>query len=169
MPTPVQVSRLTPGTEFGPYRIEGLLGEGGMGVVYRAYDPTLERLIAVKVLSEDASGHDRDIRFAHEAKAAAALNHPNICTIYRVGRALGVDYIAMELLSGFSLAARIRQDLQPGERRTAPMNPRWLQLVLACFKRFERRRLSDLFHGDLWCGWRVPQLADMRNIGMNMR
>src|SRR4051812_17271562 len=96
--------RLEPGTEFGPYRIDGFLGEGGMGVVYRAFDPTLERPIAVKLLGETTPGHDRDQRFAHEARAAAALNHANICTIYRVGQALGVDYIAMELLSGVPLS-----------------------------------------------------------------
>ncbi len=59
-----EASRLVPGTEFGPYRIEGFLGEGGMGVVYSAFDPTLERLIAVKVLGESTANHDRDQRFA---------------------------------------------------------------------------------------------------------
>jgi len=111
---PTQAPRLVPGTELGPYRIDGFLGEGGMGVVYRAYDPTLERLIAVKVLGgEDSPEQDRDLRFAHEARATAALNHANICTIYRVGRARGVDYIAMELLSGSPLSARIQQGPLP--------------------------------------------------------
>ncbi|MEO6326892.1 MAG: protein kinase [Thermoanaerobaculia bacterium] len=136
-----EVNRLVPGTEFGPYRIDGFLGEGGMGVVYRAFDPTLERPIAVKLLGADGGTQDRDQRFVHEARAAAALNHPNICTIYRVGRALGVDYIAMELLSGTSLAARIHQ---------GPISPREVARIgLAVASALAAAHEKGILHRDI--------------------
>jgi len=89
---------LRPGTELGSYRIEGVLGEGGMGVVYRAHDPRLGRDVAIKVSNERFSD-----RFSREVHAAAALNHPNICTVYDVGP----NYLVMELLEGETLHHRL--------------------------------------------------------------
>jgi serine/threonine protein kinase len=88
------------------YRIISRLGAGGMGEVYRARDEQLDRDVAVKVLP--ASSFDDPTaraRLVREARAAAALNHPNICTVYEVGEADGQAYIAMELVEGRTLSA----------------------------------------------------------------
>src|ERR1700679_3954035 len=77
---------LTPGTKLGPYEIQSLLGAGGMGEVYRARDTRLQRDVAVKILPQSLA-HDRDRlrRFEQEARAVAALNHPNLLTVFDVG------------------------------------------------------------------------------------
>jgi serine/threonine protein kinase len=99
------------GERVGPYVIEGLLGAGGMGEVYRAYDARLERRIALKVLPlELASSSDRALRFAREARAAAALNHPNIVTIHSIEEADGIPFLTMELVEGRTLAEIIPGD-----------------------------------------------------------
>ena len=90
---------MTPGTRLGPYEIVGTLGSGGMGAVYRARDSRLGRDVAIKVSAERFSD-----RFEREARAIAALNHPNICTLHDVGP----DYLVMELVDGPTLADRIR-------------------------------------------------------------
>jgi dipeptidyl aminopeptidase/acylaminoacyl peptidase/predicted Ser/Thr protein kinase len=95
---------LTPGTRLGPYEIVAPIGAGGMGEVYRARDAKLGREVAIKVLpSATASDPDRRQRFELEARAASALNHPNILTIYDIGEADGTVYIAMELIEGKTL------------------------------------------------------------------
>jgi len=91
-------SHVTAGSEFGPYRIEAKICAGGMGEVYRAHDSRLGRDVAIKVSSAQFSG-----RFEREARAIAALNHPNICTLFDVGP----NYLVMELLRGETLAARM--------------------------------------------------------------
>lgn len=92
------------GQALGHYRIEAKLGEGGMGVVYRAFDSHLERPVAIKVLRTDANtSPERRRRFQQEAKAASALNHPNIVHIYDIGSSGGTDYIAMEFVDGKTL------------------------------------------------------------------
>ncbi len=91
-------------TSISHYRVEGELGRGGMGVVYRAVDTQLERQVAIKVLSAEAThDEDRRRRFVQEARAASALNHPNIVTIYEVDAAEGITFIAMELVDGTAL------------------------------------------------------------------
>jgi len=98
------------GTRLGPYEIVAPLGSGGMGEVYRARDLRLGREVAIKVLPETlASDRDRLSRFDQEARAASALNHPNIVTIYEVGRADSVSYIAMELVQGRTLRELITE------------------------------------------------------------
>ena len=106
---------LRAGTKLGPYEIVAPLGAGGMGEVYRAHDSRLGRDVAIKVLPASRSGDQAALeRFEREARAASALNHPNIVTIYDVGRAKGelgdVSYIAMELVEGTSL----RQSISTG-------------------------------------------------------
>ncbi|HUL79747.1 MAG TPA: protein kinase [Vicinamibacteria bacterium] len=92
------------------YEIVAPIGEGGMGIVYRALDTRLGRPVAVKLLRPDgAIGVERRKRFVHEARAASALNHPHIVTIYDIGRDADVDFIAMEYVAGTSLADLIRR------------------------------------------------------------
>jgi serine/threonine protein kinase/Tol biopolymer transport system component len=92
------------GQALGHYRIEAKLGEGGMGVVYRAFDTHLDRFVAIKILRVDAiTSPDRKRRFLQEAKSASALNHPNIIHIYDISSADGTDFIAMEFVPGKTL------------------------------------------------------------------
>ena len=96
-----------PLTHFGRYEITGTLGRGAMGVVYRAHDPLIERSVATKTVAcaglPEKEAEEFEERFFREAKSAGRLNHPNIVTIYDVGRSEELAYIAMELLSGRSL------------------------------------------------------------------
>src|SRR5262245_65381264 len=95
---------LSPWMELGTYRIVGTLGAGGMGEVYRARDSRLDREVAVKVLpTRLAADPDALARFRREARAVAALSHPNILAIHDVGTEDGVDYAVMELLEGEAL------------------------------------------------------------------
>jgi Tol biopolymer transport system component len=92
------------GKQLAHFEITGKLGEGGMGVVYEAIDQSLDRHVALKILPpEKVADPARKQRFVQEAKAASALNHPNIITIYAINSADGVDYIAMELVRGRTL------------------------------------------------------------------
>jgi serine/threonine protein kinase len=102
---------LAAGSRIGPYEIVSLLDAGGMGEVYRARDTRLDRVVAIKVLPDGAIASPQTLeRFQREAKAASALNHPNICTIYDVGPGGDVPpFIAMELLEGESLQHRLRR------------------------------------------------------------
>ena len=100
---------LTSGTKLGPYEVSGAIGAGGMGEVYRARDPRLHREVAVKILSASlSSDRERLHRFEQEARAAAALNHPNILAVYDIGTQDGSPYIVSELLEGESLRERLR-------------------------------------------------------------
>ncbi|HYB53611.1 MAG TPA: protein kinase, partial [Thermoanaerobaculia bacterium] len=95
---------LPTGTKLGPYEILSVLGAGGMGEVYRARDTRLPREVAIKVLPEELGADtERLARFDREARAASALNHPNVVTIYDVGREGRISYIAMELVEGKTL------------------------------------------------------------------
>jgi Tol biopolymer transport system component/predicted Ser/Thr protein kinase len=102
---------ISPGTRLGPYEILAPLGAGGMGEVYRARDAKLGREIAVKVLpTAMASDPDRRQRFEQEARAASALNHPNILTVYDIAESDGAIYIAMELVEGKTLRELVASD-----------------------------------------------------------
>jgi eukaryotic-like serine/threonine-protein kinase len=100
---------LTAGTKLGPYEIHSPIGAGGMGEVYRARDTRLNRDVAIKILPASFSADpDRLQRFAQESRAAAALNHPNILSIYDIGEDRGAPYVVSELLEGESLRERLR-------------------------------------------------------------
>jgi len=101
---------LQPGTRLGPYEILAPLGAGGMGEVWKAKDTRLDRFVAVKVLPEHLAKHPESLaRFEREAKAVAALNHPNITGIFDIGNTDGIAFVAMELLEGESLRTRLEQ------------------------------------------------------------
>src|SRR5258708_3721426 len=92
---------LQPGRRIGPYEIQAKLGGGGMGEVYRALDTRLHRVVALKVLTGEAAGSA-----LREAQSASALNHPNIVTVYEIGRDGAFEYIAMEHVEGQNIARR---------------------------------------------------------------
>ena len=104
-------------TQFGPYRIAALIGSGGMGEVYRARDTRLLRDVALKVLPASfTNDQERLRRFEQEARAVAALNHPNIVSVYDVGESGGVHYIVSELLEGETLRQRIPPSGMPSRK-----------------------------------------------------
>src|ERR671919_2134776 len=100
-----------PAETIAHYRIVAPIGAGGMGTVYKAYDNKLQRVVALKLLpAEYVSQQDRRRRFFQEARAASALNHPHILTIYEVGEDNGKPYIAMEFIEGETLRQKIKNN-----------------------------------------------------------
>ena len=106
---------------FGPYVVLDQIGSGGMGAVYRALDPRLQREVAVKVLHRNLEVSGARDRFLREARTVSSLNHPNICTIFDIGEQDGDPYLVMELLEGEALKERIMRgpvpENLPGFRR----------------------------------------------------
>ena len=106
---------LAPGSHLGKYRLDRVLGEGGMGVVWAAHDPDLERAVAIKVLRYEQAAQELRQRLLREARAMAKLKHPNVLTVYEVGTVGDRDYIAMELVDGMSLDAWLSLGPTPDE------------------------------------------------------
>jgi len=127
---------LAPGSKLGPYEILSAVGAGGMGEVYKAHDSRLGRHVAIKT----ALGSFGE-RFEHEARTIAALNHPNICTIYDVGEQAGVRYIAMELLEGATLEQRI------GGHPIAPADA--VEIALFVAAGLEAAHAKGIIHRDI--------------------
>src|SRR5689334_22115670 len=93
----------TAGTEIGSYKIESQVGEGGMGVVYKAFDTRLNRGVAVKLLSDKLADAAARRRFQREAQTASSLNHPHILTVYDAGEFEGLQYLVTEYIDGGTL------------------------------------------------------------------
>src|SRR5438132_8694153 len=105
------MSQLIANSTLSHYRIVSKIGAGGMGEVYLALDTKLDRKVALKTLPADvASNQERMRRFVQEAKAAAALNHPNIAHIYEIGDSEGTNFIAMEFVDGVTLREEIHRE-----------------------------------------------------------
>jgi serine/threonine protein kinase/TolB-like protein/Tfp pilus assembly protein PilF len=106
--------KVAPGSRLGPYEVLTPLGAGGMGEVYRAMDSRLDRMVALKVLPEEFfEDEERTLRFEREAKAVAALSHPNILSIFDFGKDAGIPYAVMELLEGQTLRERLDEGRIP--------------------------------------------------------
>ena len=133
---------LAAGTRLGSYEIVSSLGAGGMGEVYRARDTRLEREVAIKVLPAQHTGDpQRQQRFLREAQAIAALNHPNIVTLYDVGESGGVVFLVMELVSGHTLDRLIA-------RRGLPLQET-LRLALQIADALGKAHAAGILHRDL--------------------
>ena len=111
--TTASIHRLRPGTQIGVYRIDAVLGDGGMGVVYRAWHTQLDRAVALKLLPKDQLGHPEAVaRFRQEMKAVGRLDHPNLVKAHDAGEENGVPFLAMEFLEGLD-ASRVVHRLGP--------------------------------------------------------
>jgi serine/threonine protein kinase/tetratricopeptide (TPR) repeat protein len=126
---------------IGPYRVLEKLGEGGMGIVFSALDERLDRSLAIKVIGRTGADDAAVQRFWREARAAAAVNHPHICQIYEVGEHEGRLFIAMELLQGDSLAARLEGGALPAHEA--------VPIALGILSALEALHGRGLVHRDL--------------------
>src|SRR5271170_3674895 len=129
------------GQRCGPYEILGRLGGGGMGLVFRAWDGRLHREVAVKLLHDDYTIPGMRERFLLEARAASALNHPNICTIYDVGEQDSNPYLVMELLQGSTLKEMLRGNPLP--------LPEALEFSIQIARGLEEAHEAGIIHRDI--------------------
>ena len=126
--------------QIGPYRIERKIGEGGMGIVYAARDERLNRTVAIKTMRERGDDTSRE-RFFREARAAASLNHPNVCQLFDIGEFDGKPFLVMELLEGQSLADKL-------EAGSLPI-PDSVSIALGILTALESLHARSLVHRDL--------------------
>ena len=130
------------GRNIAHYQVLETLGQGGMGFVYKARDTQLDRLVAIKVLTPDKlTNSERKLRFVQEAKAASALSHPNIVTVYNIGHEDGIDFIVMELVAGRTLD----QVIPRGGLRTVALLKYAVQMADA----LSRAHSAGIIHRDL--------------------
>ena len=133
---------LTPGTRLGPYEITAPLGAGGMGEVHRARDTRLGRDVAIKVLPVHLSQQPEiKARFEREARTVSSLNHPNICTLFDVGKEGDIDYLVLELIEGDTLEARLARGPLPP--------PEALRLGAQIADALDRAHRAGVVHRDL--------------------
>lgn len=129
--------------KIGRYEIKEVLGEGAMAVVYRAYDPEINRSVACKVLKESLCVDDEyTSRFLRESKAAGALSHPSIVTIYDVGKVQGVPYIMMELIEGKDLGEALKEHQKFSQKDT-------LKIALRLAKALDYAHAANVVHRDI--------------------
>lgn len=137
------MSALSEGSEFAGYRIEGLLGRGGMGIVYQAVEVDLARPVALKVVAPELAEDDAfRTRFTHEARVAASIDHPNVIPIYDAGEDDGTLYLAMRLVNGVDLGALIKS-----EQRLEPL--RAIRLVDQMAEALDAAHARGLVHRDV--------------------
>jgi len=133
---------LEPGAALGPYRIEGLVGRGGMGVVFRAHDTRLDRTVAIKIVpSHFGRSANLKMRFEREARTISQLTHPHICTLYDIGREGEIDFLVMEYLEGETLAARLGRGALPLDET--------LRIGLEIASALEHAHRAGVVHRDL--------------------
>src|SRR5712691_136228 len=126
---------------IGPYRVLSVVGEGGMGVVYKAQDQRLERVVALKVIREFEGDSSRRRRFWQEARAAAQVAHPNACRIYDIAEEQDRLVLVMEFIEGESLARRIERGPLPAQETG--------QIALAVLSALEAFHRVGIVHRDL--------------------
>jgi eukaryotic-like serine/threonine-protein kinase len=144
---------LQPGDTFERYTIEALIGQGGMGCVYRAYDPRLDRRVALKLISEGSAPAATNARLLREARAAAALDHPNAVAIFDVGERDGAPYIVMELVEG--------RTLRRGPGDSAPPIPTRCAQLADVARALSAAHKRGLVHRDI-----KPENVMLRDDGM---
>ncbi len=152
---------LQPGTKLGPYEILAQIGAGGMGEVYKAADARLNRTVAVKILPQHFSEQpEMKQRFVREAQTIAGLNHPNICTVYDVGRQDGIDFIVMEYLEGETLAQRLGRGALPFDDT--------LRVAIAIADALDKAHGQGVTHRDLKPGniMLTPSGAKLLDFGL---
>src|SRR6266478_1193422 len=126
---------------IGPYHITGKLGEGGMGVVYRAHDSRLDRPVALKTILDSGDDDSGRKRFLREAHSAARVDHPNICRLYDIGEEGGRPFLVMELLEGESMSERLGRGPMPLAEA--------LQVTLSVLSALAALHRSSIVHRDL--------------------
>lgn len=131
---------LPPGTRIGRYELEAPLGEGGMGIVYRARDARLNRPVAIKLLSDHLASPAARRLFRHEAQMASALNHPHILTVYDAGEFEGRDYLVTEFIDGGTLRTWMQQ------RRSTP---EILRLLVGVADGLAAAHAANILHRDI--------------------
>src|SRR5467141_4321654 len=126
---------------IGPYRVLSKVGEGGMGVVYKAEDQRLRRVVALKVIRDFAGDSSRRSRFWQEARAAAQVSHPNACRIYDIAEERDRHVLVMEFIEGESLARRVERGSLPAQESG--------QIALALLSALEAFHKIGIIHRDL--------------------
>ncbi len=134
---------LTAGTKLGPYEVQGGIGAGGMGEVYRARDTRLDRTVAIKILTiaEVGAGPEMRERFEREARTISNLSHPHICTLFDVGRHEGTDFLVMEYLEGETLEKRLERGPLPIEQV--------LKIAIEVADALDKAHRQGIIHRDL--------------------
>jgi len=144
---PIRISmsdaHLAPSSTLGHFNLLEEIGRGGMGLVFRAFDPTLNREVAIKILREDLASNPQCVaEFLGEARIVAGISHPHIVQIYSIGEDRGQSYIVMELLKGRTLREVIEKEGPLGEERA-------LDLAIDVGEALRAANLGEMVHGDI--------------------